>query len=308
MGISRNCLENHAIKTSSIEDHRFKCISIKMNIHQTLCCLLALPLLQAIELTEKLIPSHAIKGEDVVLECLYDMQGDSLYSVKWYRNGQEFYRHIPTDRPQTVVFKQPGLIVDEYKSTESHLVLRNVDLTTSGKFRCEVSGEAPLFQTATFTNVLIVVDLPDDGPVISGTQPMYNKGDILTANCTSFNSFPAATLNWYINGQVAPHRLLTKYQVATYRTDLTTSTLGLRLKIEKGSFSKSGDLKIKCTATIDPIYWKSNEKLIQRFPERSYITFWNSAAVPYSSSSQQISMSILLYLCLPVLTSLQSVS
>ena len=40
------------------------------------------------------------------------MQGDSLYSVKWYRNGQEFYRHIPTDRPQTVVFKQPGLIVD----------------------------------------------------------------------------------------------------------------------------------------------------------------------------------------------------
>ena len=67
---------------------------------------------RAITLTEKLIPSHAIKGEDVVLECLYDMQGDSLYSVKWYRNGQEFYRHIPTDRPQTVVFKQPGLIVD----------------------------------------------------------------------------------------------------------------------------------------------------------------------------------------------------
>jgi len=279
-----------------------------MNVYQILCWLQAFNVLQAIELTEKLIPSHAIKGEDVVLECLYDMQGDSLYSVKWYRNGQEFYRHIPTDRPQTVVFKQPGLIVDEYKSTESHLVLRNVDLTTSGKFRCEVSGEAPLFQTATFTNVLIVVDLPDDGPVISGTQPMYNKGDILTANCTSFNSFPAATLNWYINGQVAPHRLLTKYQVDTSRRDLTTSTLGLRLKIEKGSFSKSGDLKIKCTATIDPIYWKSNEKLIQRFPERSYITFWNSAAVPYSSSSQQISMSILLFLCLPVLSSLHSVS
>ena len=36
-------------------------------------------------------------------------------------------------------------------------MLRNVDLTTSGKFRCEVSGEAPLFQTATFTNILIVV-------------------------------------------------------------------------------------------------------------------------------------------------------
>ena len=68
-----------------------------------------------IKLTEKLIPSQAIKGEDVVLECLYDLQGDSLYSVKWYRNGQEFYRHIPTDKPNTVVFRKPGLIVDVSK-------------------------------------------------------------------------------------------------------------------------------------------------------------------------------------------------
>ena len=68
---------------------------------------------------EKSIPSHAIKGEDVVLECLYDLQGDSLYSVKWYRNGQEFYRHIPTDKPSTVVFRMPGLIVDV--SSENHL-------------------------------------------------------------------------------------------------------------------------------------------------------------------------------------------
>ena len=48
-------------------------------------------------------------------------------------------------------------LFQEYKSTETRIVLRNVDLTTSGKFRCEVSGEAPLFQTATHTNVLIVV-------------------------------------------------------------------------------------------------------------------------------------------------------
>jgi len=264
--------------------------------YQIICSFVVLAVTNAIRLTEKSIPSHAIKGEDVVLECLYDLQGDSLYSVKWYRNGQEFYRHIPTDRPQTVVFRQPGLIVDEYKSTETRIVLRNVDLSTSGKFRCEVSGEAPLFQTATSTNVLIVVDLPDDGPIISGTQPMYNPGDILSANCTSYNSFPAATLNWYINGQVAPHRLLKKFPLASSKQELTTSTLGLRLKVEKSLFSKSGDLKIKCTATIDPIYWKSNEESIQGFPERSYINFWNSAAVPYSSSSRKISTSFLICL------------
>lgn len=257
---------------------------------KTILGLLAITGVGTIKITEQSIPSNAIRGEDITLECLYDLQGDSLYSVKWYRNGQEFYRHIPTDRPQTVVFRQAGLIVDEYKSTETRIVLRNVDLTTSGKFRCEVSGEAPLFQTATHTNVLIVVDLPDEGPAITGTLPLYNPGETLTANCSSFNSFPSATLNWYINGQVAPKRLLVEYPVTSSRLQLYTSTLGLRLKVEKNLFTKSGDLKIKCTATIDPIYWKSNEESIQGFQERSYINFWNSA--PYSSNSQTISFSL----------------
>ena len=48
----------------------------------------------------------------MVLECSYDMEGDKLYSVKWYRNGKEFYRHIPTDNPPTGVFRQAGLLVD----------------------------------------------------------------------------------------------------------------------------------------------------------------------------------------------------
>ena len=66
----------------------------------------------AVRLTKFNIPSHAINGEDLVLECEYDLEGDHLYSVKWYRNGQEFYRHIPTDNPQTVVFSQPGLVLN----------------------------------------------------------------------------------------------------------------------------------------------------------------------------------------------------
>jgi len=273
-----------------------------MSIIQVIGSLVTLSGSWGVRLTKELIPSHAIQGDDVALECDYDLQGDSLYSVKWYRNDQEFYRHIPTDRPQTVVFTQPGLIVDEFKSTETKIHLRNVNLSTSGKFRCEVSGEAPLFQTATFTNILIVVDLPDEGPIISGTKPTYNHGDILTANCSSHNSFPPATLNWYINGQVAPTRLLQKYHIVPSRRDLTTSILGLKLKIEKSLFLTSEHVKIKCTAAIDPIYWKSNEESIQGVPEKSYINFWSSAAVPYSSSENQASSSILL--CLPLALSI----
>ena len=39
-------------------------------------------------------------------------------------------------------------------------------------------------------------DLPDEGPVISGSQPRYHTGDILTANCSSSRSLPAASLKW----------------------------------------------------------------------------------------------------------------
>ena len=78
----------------------------------------------SIRLTRTHLPAHAILGEDVVLECLYDMEGDALYSVKWYRNGKEFYRHIPSDSPPTAVFRQPGLVVDVSQSQ----AMRNLSL------------------------------------------------------------------------------------------------------------------------------------------------------------------------------------
>ena len=75
------------------------------------------------------------KGEDLELVCNYDLEGDKLYSVKWYRNNQEFYRYIPTDNPSTAVFRQPGLIVNEYRSSETNIFLRRVDLMTTGLFK-----------------------------------------------------------------------------------------------------------------------------------------------------------------------------
>jgi len=183
---------------------------------------------EAIRLTETKIPSHAIQGEDVILKCSYDMEGDKLYSVKWYRNGKEFYRHIPSDNPSTAVFRQPGLIVDEFQSSETRIILRSIQLNSEGTYLCEVSGEAPLFQTAKNQNFLNVVDLPDEGPIIHGSQPRYNTGDILSANCSSSNSLPAAKLLWYINGEEATHEMLIQYPVEESSKGLLSSTLGLR--------------------------------------------------------------------------------
>ena len=66
----------------------------------------------SIRLKKVVIPPHALRGDDVTLQCLYDMEGDKLYSIKWYRNGHEFYRYIPTDRPKTTIFDGNGIHVD----------------------------------------------------------------------------------------------------------------------------------------------------------------------------------------------------
>jgi len=264
----------------------------------------------SIRLTRSNLPSHAIVGEDVTLECSYDMEGDKLYSVKWYRNGKEFYRHIPSDSPPTAVFSQPGLVVDERVSTETRIVLKTVQLRSEGSYLCEVSGEAPLFQTAKNQNYLSVVDLPDGTPVISGTQPRYKTGDIISANCTSYNSIPAAKLNWYINGEEALSSMLVQYPVKENIQGKLTSILGLRFEVKDKTFSKSGDIKIKCTATIQTIYWRSNEESIQgpgSDKNNGFFSydnrFWNSAAHPIVSASpttiysETKMFSVLLHFC-----------
>eukprot|EP00093_Oithona_nana_P002116 02116.XXX_19023_33521_1 [CDS] Oithona nana genome sequencing. len=208
------------------------------------------------------IPPHAIRGQNARLTCKYDMEGDKLYSIKWYRNGHEFYRYIPSDNPSTTIFNGNGINVDKSQSSEEEILLRSVDLDTTGLYRCEISGEAPLFQTASREAVLAVVDLPDEGPVITGGFPRYHIGDKVEVNCTSKKSKPAAKLKWYINGEQADPDLVKHFPVSFEDRGLETSTLGLRFKVRDKHF-KHGDLKLKCTAVIATIYWKSNEESVQ---------------------------------------------
>lgn len=58
-----------------------------------------------------------------------------------------------------------------------------------------------LFLLTTFLNVVFVLALPDEDPVISGIEMEYRIGDEINLNCTSGKSHPVSTLNWYINEQ-----------------------------------------------------------------------------------------------------------
>ncbi len=58
------------------------------------------------------VPAHRVVGDKATLICQFDMEGDTLYSVKWYKDDQEFYRYVPNDRPKLQVFKTEGISVD----------------------------------------------------------------------------------------------------------------------------------------------------------------------------------------------------
>lgn len=67
---------------------------------------------QSLRLVEVRIPNYVIKGSTAQLECLYDLDGEALYSVKWYKDGNEFYRYVPRDMPPAQTFILPGVSVD----------------------------------------------------------------------------------------------------------------------------------------------------------------------------------------------------
>ena len=88
-----------------------------------------------------------IIGQPGVIQCSYDLEGSELYSVKWYKDGQEFYRFMPTVSDHRDVFSVAGVTIDLHKSNKNILHLATIDKDTEGIFRCEVSTEAPHFYT-----------------------------------------------------------------------------------------------------------------------------------------------------------------
>lgn len=62
------------------------------------------------------VPQSVPLGKSVTLRCHYDLTGDELYSVKWYRDYVEFYRYLPSDEQKSgQTFTLKGVHVDVSK-------------------------------------------------------------------------------------------------------------------------------------------------------------------------------------------------
>jgi len=56
-----------------------------------------------------IVPKHVVVGENIRLECNFNLDNEKLYSVKWYKDGNEFYRYEPKEKPPAMSFNLPGV-------------------------------------------------------------------------------------------------------------------------------------------------------------------------------------------------------
>ncbi|XP_043515298.1 uncharacterized protein LOC122531440 [Frieseomelitta varia] len=205
------------------------------------------------------IPTAVKKGDPAILNCWYDTEGDLLYAVKWYKGGQEFYRYAPNEIPVVKTFPIGNLTVKKSESNATRVVLTNLELDAAGVYSCEVSADAPSFQTACVQGTMNVVELPSQGPSIHGLRRKYRIDDMLRLNCTSGRSKPAANLTWYINSrQPLKSHVRTYSPLDTNESEWQISQIGLQFLVTHEHFAE-GKLKIRCSASIYDIYWQSTE-------------------------------------------------
>ena len=100
----------------------------------------------------RLWPGIGSKRHKKVLKWHNSAELSSTYTVHSFRRLQ-LWRLMG----ELCVFPYPHCVFQIHNSTESQVVLKSVNLSSTGRYRCEVSAEAPSFQTVSDHGDMTVV-------------------------------------------------------------------------------------------------------------------------------------------------------
>lgn len=79
--------------------------------------------------------------KSIELECDYDLEGETLYEVKWYKDNQEFFRYTPNDQPVAKVFEMHKFKVNV---SESKLFIMFLALNNNSILNCFSEKNLPI--------------------------------------------------------------------------------------------------------------------------------------------------------------------
>ncbi|XP_063843425.1 uncharacterized protein LOC135090536 isoform X2 [Scylla paramamosain] len=145
------------------------------------------------------VPQPGVAGRQARLECLWAAGERGFYSVRWYKNDEQFYSYVPKNKPQVKVDHHiEGVSVELSQSDERVVTLRELRLDSEGVYRCEVMSESPYFESSFASSNLTVVAMPD-APTLGGLRSSYRVGEMLNVTCTAYDSRPPARLTFFMN-------------------------------------------------------------------------------------------------------------
>ncbi|XP_058130420.1 uncharacterized protein LOC131284377 [Anopheles ziemanni] len=279
------------------------------------------------------IPTYKFRSESALLECHYELNGarkghgsldgsnrrhhgyqsdylsepyeeeEKLYSIKWYKDNEEFYRYVPSASQPIKSYKIEGIRVDPNHSDGTKVLLRGLTLKSSGIYRCEISAEAPNFDSVHGEGRMDVIYVPKDGPHISdGERKSYQIGETMELNCTSGRSYPASTLQWYLNDLLVtdPNNIV-HYPAVHNQHGLITTFLGLSMVVNHRHYI-DGTMRIKCVASLSPVLWRGGQESIVQWEQPAIDNRVAMLLVKSNASVRRIHLlvsliSLLLYAC-----------
>ncbi|XP_054717512.1 uncharacterized protein LOC129226908 [Uloborus diversus] len=220
-----------------------------------------MPNLMCLKLRELAIPAVVIRGAAVWLNCTYDLENEKLYSIKWHKNNVEFYRYLPEDKPPGQLYELQGIHIDLRRTDRGNLFMPFTEVSSEGIYRCEVSTDAPTFQTVKGEREMRIYVNPSSKPRIFGKKGYYSPGNLVNVTCVSAPSRPAAFLKWWINGVEARSHQLTRPLPDESYDGLYISKLRLTFEARPSHFFQ-GRMKVQCEAIISQAHTLRSEEII----------------------------------------------
>ncbi|KAG0722425.1 hypothetical protein GWK47_000585 [Chionoecetes opilio] len=156
------------------------------------------------------VPRFAVAGAQATLACSFLLKGAAIYSLKWYHNGTEFYRFVPTEKTHGSFQSSSDFSVTEVFRGQARVTLALARLapSASGRYLCEVLAEHPSFLKETVTGEMTVLQAPLSPPVVAGGRRSYRPHEVIEVKCRPRHASPPGhtpRLHWLIDGrQVAP--------------------------------------------------------------------------------------------------------
>ncbi|XP_048521885.1 uncharacterized protein LOC109533651 isoform X3 [Dendroctonus ponderosae] len=153
------------------------------------------------------------------------------------------------------------------RSSLNEIVLLDVEQEATGRYKCEVSTDAPNFYTTASSAFLYVVDVPEEDPIMDINKDQSGHTNVIRANCTTPPSYPAMNVTWYINGIKVKETgrksvsLDPLYAYSKNRRSPYMTISYLEKEIDENIF-QSGAIKVQCISTLFNLYKSENVRYI----------------------------------------------